>query len=97
PSIDLAAIRAATARPILLTYRGSRVPDVRAALDQGIDLVDVEWHKGVDVIAPERTVISHHDYEGMRDVQRIAREMQALGCAYTKLAATPHDFADNER
>jgi 3-dehydroquinate dehydratase/shikimate dehydrogenase len=96
-SIDLAAIRAATAKPILLTYRGSRVPDVLAALDAGIDLVDVEWHEGVEVLAPDRTVISHHDYEGTRDVETIARSMHALRCAYTKLAATPHDFADNER
>jgi 3-dehydroquinate dehydratase type I len=97
PAVDLKALRAATAKPILLTYRGSRVPDVVAALDAGIDLVDVEWHEGVEVIAPARTVISHHDYEGMHDVETIAHNMQALGCAYTKLAATPHDFADNER
>jgi 3-dehydroquinate dehydratase type I len=97
PSIDLHAIRAATGNPILLTYRGSRVPGVQAALDAGIDLIDVEWHEGVEVIAPDRTVISHHDYEDVRDVERIAQKMLALGCVYTKLAATPHDFADNER
>ena len=41
---------------------------------------------------PTRTVISHHDYEGMRDVETIMAKMRALGCAYTKLAATPHDL-----
>jgi 3-dehydroquinate dehydratase type I len=97
PSIDLEAVRAATTKPIILTYRGSRVPDVARALAAGIDFVDVEWHDGVEIIAPERTVLSHHDYEGMRDVESIAAKMHARGCAYTKLAATPHDFADNER
>jgi 3-dehydroquinate dehydratase type I len=97
PSIDLAAVRAATAKPIILTYRGSRVPDVSAALSAGIDFVDVEWHEGVEVTRPDRTVISHHDYEGMRDVESIMARMRAFRCAYTKLAATPSTFADNER
>ena len=97
PSVDLHAIRAATSKPIILTYRGARVPDVAAALDAGIDFVDVEWREGVDVIAPERTVFSHHDYEGMHDVESIVGKMQAYGCAHTKLAATPQNFADNER
>ena len=97
PSIDLGAIRAATAKSIILTYRGSRVPDVALALQAGIDYVDVEWHEGVEVLAPQRTVLSHHDYEGMHDVESIAEKMLALRCAYTKLAATPRSFADNER
>lgn len=97
PSIDLHAIRAATTKPLILTYRGSRVPDVAAALDAGIDFVDVEWSEGVEVLAPERTVLSHHDYEAMRDVESIVRKMQTHGCAHTKLAATPQNFADNER
>jgi 3-dehydroquinate dehydratase type I len=93
--IDLQALRAATAKPIILTYRGSRVPDVQRALDAGIDFVDVEWPAEVEV--PERTVCSHHDYEGMRDVETIMAAMRAKGCAYTKLAATPRNFAENER
>lgn len=96
-AIDLDAIRTATAKPIILTYRGSRVPDVARALASGMDFVDVEWHDSVRVEVPERTVISHHDYEGMRDVESIVERMHALRCAYTKLAATPHNFADNER
>jgi len=95
--IGLDAIRAATAKPIILTYRGSRVPDVARALASGIDFVDVEWHDGVRIQVPERTVISHHDYEGMRDVESIVERMHALRCAYTKLAATPQNFADNRR
>jgi len=97
PSIDLHAIRAATEKPILLTYRGSRVPDVQRALAAGIDLVDVEWREGVSVEVPERTVLSHHDYEGMRDVESIVTRMNALGCAHTKLAATPQTLAENQR
>ena len=95
--IDLDALRAATTKPIILTYRGSRVPDVGRALSAGIDFVDVEWHDDVEIVAPERTVLSHHDYEGMRDVEAIFAKMHACGCAYTKLAATPQNFADNER
>ena len=97
PSLDLDALRAATPKPIILTYRGSRVPDVHAALRAGIDFVDVEWREGVEIAVPERTVLSHHDYEGMRDVEAIVAAMKARGCAYTKLAATPQNFADNER
>jgi 3-dehydroquinate dehydratase type I len=97
PDLDLRALRAATEMPVILTYRGSRVPDVRKALSAGIDYVDVEWNEGVEIAAPERTVLSHHDYEGMRDVEPIFAKMRARGCAYTKLAATPLNFADNER
>jgi shikimate 5-dehydrogenase/3-dehydroquinate dehydratase len=95
--LDLHALRGATAKPVILTYRGSRVPDVGRALEAGIDYVDVEWHDGVEIAAPERTVLSHHDYEGMRDVEAIFAVMRARGCAFTKLAATPRNFADNER
>ena len=96
-SIDLHAIRAATSNPIILTYRGSRVPDVDAAVNAGIDLVDVEWREGVEITRPDRTVISHHDYDGMRGVETIMGKMRALGCAHTKLAATPRNFGDNQR
>jgi 3-dehydroquinate dehydratase type I len=95
--LDLRALRAATSKPIILTYRLSRVPDVRAALVAGIDYVDIEWADDVEIAVPERTVLSHHDYEGMRDVEKIFATMRERGCAFTKIAATPHDFADNER
>ena len=95
PDLDLHALRAATTKPIILTYRGSRVPDVRRALEAGIDFVDVEWPNEVEV--PERTVYSHHDYEGMRDVESSMAGMRARGCAHTKLVATPANFAENER
>ncbi|HEX8616883.1 MAG TPA: type I 3-dehydroquinate dehydratase [Thermoanaerobaculia bacterium] len=106
PSIDLHAIRAATEKQIILTYRtgatgvqpvGRVANESSDALAAGIDLVDVEWHDGVEIDVPERTVLSHHDYEGVRDVERIFAAMRARGCAHTKLAATPLDFADNLR
>jgi 3-dehydroquinate dehydratase type I len=92
--VDLRALRAATRNEILLTYRGSRVPDVRAALAAGIDYVDVEWPHEAEV--PERTVYSHHDYEGMRDLNQIVPRMRAANCAHTKVAATPRNFAENQ-
>ena len=93
PSLDCEALRAATAKPMILTFRGGRTPV--AALDAGIDFVDVEWPHPAEV--PERTVYSHHDYEGMRDVEAIMEKMWALGCAHTKLAATPRTFGENRR
>jgi 3-dehydroquinate dehydratase type I len=99
PSIDLHALRAATAKPIILTYRGQHMARsiVARAMEAGIDFVDVEWREGIEIVAPERTVLSHHDYEGMRDVERIMKAMRGRHCAFTKLAATPQTFADNER
>jgi 3-dehydroquinate dehydratase type I len=93
PSIDYAALRGATPKPIILTYRGGVTPV--DALQHGIDLIDVEWPNAADV--PERTVYSHHDYEGMHDVEAIMSAMREKRCAYTKIAATPRNFADNER
>lgn len=97
PSVDLDALREATSKPIVLTCRGGRVPDVGRALEAGIDFVDVEWREGVQIDAPARTILSHHDYDGMHDVEAIVAAMRARGCAHTKLAATPRSFADNER
>lgn len=96
-SIDLHAIRRATAKPIILTYRGSRVPDVVEVVRAGIEAVDIEWHESVEVPRPDRTILSHHDYEGMRDVESIVRKMREYRLVHVKLAATPQNFADNER
>lgn len=92
-SIDYAGLRAATAKPIIVTVRGGITPV--EALERGMDYIDVEWPNRPEV--PERTVYSHHDYEGMHDVEAILREMWARGCAHTKLAATPRTFGENER
>jgi 3-dehydroquinate dehydratase type I len=103
PAVDYAALRSATDRPLILTWRNRGPEPALAALDAaaeaGIDLVDVEWREGID---PERVsrhrsriVLSHHDYEGMDDVEAIFGRMRAFGCAQTKLAATPQTFAQN--
>jgi len=98
PSIDLHQLRASTAKPIILTYRGSEIPDARAGLDAGIDFVDVEFRPGQDVPSyRDRIVLSHHDYDGMPDVEGLLDAMLACGCAHTKLAVTPRTFAENRR
>jgi 3-dehydroquinate dehydratase type I len=100
-ALDLAAIRAVTSKPLLLTYRGVRVTgeQIEAALAAGLDLVDVEWHADLGEIPhPERVVLSHHDYEGVpEDLESLLDAMLARGCAETKAAVTPRDFAGNER
>jgi shikimate 5-dehydrogenase/3-dehydroquinate dehydratase len=92
-SIDCEALQAATSKPMILTFRNAP----RRTVPEWRGLIDVEWRDGVTIDDPARTVISHHDYDGMTDVETIMAKMRALNCAYTKLAATPHDFADNER
>ncbi|HEV7241037.1 MAG TPA: type I 3-dehydroquinate dehydratase [Thermoanaerobaculia bacterium] len=92
-SLDCEALQAATTKPIILTFRNASRPSV----PEWRGLIDVEWREGVTIDNPSRTVISHHDYEGMRDAETIMAKMRALRCAYTKLAATPQNFADNER
>ncbi|HET8773689.1 MAG TPA: type I 3-dehydroquinate dehydratase, partial [Thermoanaerobaculia bacterium] len=93
PSLDCEALQAATAKPVILTFRNAPRRDV----PEWRGLIDVEWREGITIADPARTVLSHHDYDGMADVEAIMAKMRALGCAYTKLAATPRTFADNER
>jgi 3-dehydroquinate dehydratase type I len=92
PAVDWKAIRAATAKPIIATNRGGGHVDIDAALAAGIDLVDVEWPGGFG--DPDRVVLSHHDYDGMPDIDDLLRHMRAR---HVKIAATPHNFADNAR
>jgi shikimate 5-dehydrogenase/3-dehydroquinate dehydratase len=95
-AVDFHAVRAATPKPIIATNRGGAPVDFDAAYGAGIDFVDVEL--GHDP-GPrrDRVVLSHHDYEGMPDVEGVLREMHAEGCAHTKLAVTPRTFAENAR
>src|SRR5437763_13560591 len=92
-AIDFHAVRAATAKPIIVTNRGGAPVDFEAAYGAEIDFVDVEL--GHDP-GPrrDRVVLSHHDYEGM-DVEQLLRDMQ--DCAHKKIAVTPRTFADNAR
>src|SRR5437764_12706903 len=82
-AIDLQALRNATAKPIILTYRGAEALQAREALEAGIDFVDVEWGEDLHLDLPrERVVLSHHDYEAMPDVEPLLARMRAFGCAH---------------
>jgi 3-dehydroquinate dehydratase type I len=95
--VDWRAVRAATAKPVIATNRGGGSVDIAAAIAAGIDLVDVEWGSAIPDAHRERIVLSHHDYDGMPDVEGLVRDMRATGCAHVKLAVTPKNFADNAR
>jgi len=93
-AIDLHALRAATSRPIILTYRGGFAPAPLDAIAAGIDFIDVEWQPGLRLDIPrERVILSHHDFKGF-DLAPIPA-MRAYGCAYTKLAVAPRTMAEN--
>src|SRR5258708_7179465 len=102
-AVDLGALRAATPGMLILTHRGRRVDEsiVRAAIAAGVDLVDVEWHEALDRDLvhryADRIILSHHDYDGMPDVERILESMRSFGAVQTKLAVTPQSFEDNRR
>src|SRR5258708_3142634 len=89
--VDWNAIRAATAKPIIATNRGGGHADIEAALAAGIDFVDVEWPGDV---ADDRVIHSHHDFDGMPEIDDLLRRMSAR---HVKIAATPQNFADNTR
>jgi len=89
--VDWNAIRASTVKPIIATNRGHGHVDIAAARAAGIDLIDVEWPEEID---DRRVVLSHHDYDGMPDIDDLLRRMRAT---HVKIAATPHNFADNAR
>ena len=111
--LDLAHLRASTSKPIILTHRVSafgvgrpaaRTPKaldeamLRRAIDAGINLIDVEHPPAFDLTPyRERIVLSHHDYAAVPDLDPLVREMLALRCRHTKVAATPHSLADNLR
>jgi len=85
--VDWAAVRAATAKPVIATNRGGA-----PIADADADLIDVEW--GHPIPVARRVILSHHDYEGMLDVDVLVTEMRA---DHVKLAVTPRNFADNVR
>lgn len=87
-TVDWAAVRAATAKPVIVTNRGGA-----PAADAEADMIDAEW--GHPIPAGRRVILSHHDYEGMPDVERLMTEMR--GAEQVKIAVTPRSFADNVR
>ena len=98
-SYDLAALRATTRKPMILTRRGGAMPEdeIDAAVAAGIEWVDVEHGRQLPARHRDRIVLSYHDYQGMGDVESIARDMRAAGCAHVKIAVTPGTLADNLR
>ncbi|HEX3071436.1 MAG TPA: type I 3-dehydroquinate dehydratase [Thermoanaerobaculia bacterium] len=103
-AVDWQAVRAASTKTIIATNRGGGHVDISAssrlrvtALAAGIDFVDVEWGSAIPDIDRKKIILSHHDYEGMPDVESLVRAMRAAGCARVKLAVTPRDFAGNAR
>ncbi|MGH9141360.1 MAG: type I 3-dehydroquinate dehydratase [Thermoanaerobaculia bacterium] len=84
---DWTAVRAATTKPIIVTNRGGEPVDVDA------DFVDVEW--GREVPKNCQAILSHHDFDGMPDVEQLVSEMR--GADQVKIAVTPRNFADNAR
>lgn len=95
--VDWRAVRAATTKPIIATSRGGGHVDIEAAIGAGIDFIDVEWGSEIPAAHRDRIILSHHDYDGMPDVETLVRDLRAAGCAYVKVAVTPGDFADNAR
>mgnify|MGYP000135483251 CR=1 FL=1 len=99
PSHDPATFRAATKKPIILTRRGAAqaAASVAAALAAGIDLVDVEYGPDLGWITQfrDRVVLSHHDFDGMPDLEPLLRDMRSHACVHTKLAVTPRSLEDN--
>ena len=94
--IDLKRFRAATSKPIIATLRGSGHADFDLAYAAAIDFVDVEYTPGVDLGPdPSRVVLSHHDFDGVPDLGPLLVAMRAFGCAHTKVAVTPRNFAEN--
>jgi len=86
---DVREFRAATPHPLLVTNRGGIVEG-----DDG-GLTDVEFPPKRD-IEPKCTVLSHHDFDGVpADLESLVRTMLSFGCAHTKLALTPRNFAEN--
>lgn len=98
-SFDPGLFRAATAKPLILTRRGLPFDPLllRQAIEAGIDFVDVEYGTDLPHDSRERIVLSHHDFEGVGEMDRIAAEMLALDCGHTKIAITPSAFDDNLR
>ncbi len=93
---DLDALRRASPKPMIVTNRGGAPVDFAAAYEAGFDYVDVEYGRDPGP-RRDRVVLSHHDFEDVPDLETLSRDMRALGCAHTKIAVTPRDFAGNAR
>jgi 3-dehydroquinate dehydratase len=85
---DVGAFRDVTTKPIIFTNRGGD------PVDADFGLIDVEYGRAIN--DPERTILSFHDFERVPDLAPLIDSMLAHRCAYTKIAVTPHNLAENE-
>ncbi|HEX9983701.1 MAG TPA: type I 3-dehydroquinate dehydratase, partial [Thermoanaerobaculia bacterium] len=94
----LTPLRNATSKPIILTHRGMAIDreTIVRGVDCGFEYVDVEWPPRYELPHRDRIVLSHHDYAAVPDIGALVPEMQAVGCAHVKIAATPRSFAEND-
>ena len=108
---DAVAALAGRTRPVIITcrpvwegggFRGTeadREVVLADALDAGAEYVDVEWKAPARAAlirrAPDRIVVSHHDFEGVPgDLESTFAGMLAAGAAVTKLAVTARRASD---
>lgn len=107
-TIDWAAIRNATTRPLIVTRRstsgrinGLDAEELQGAFAAGIEYADVEFGDSMpsDLLERfrDRVVLSCHDFEAVPDLDRLVAAMQKTGCAMTKIAVTPLSFRDNQK
>ena len=108
--IDVAGAIAGRHKPVIVTCRprweGGRFDgseeERKAILEQalacGAELVDVEWRAGFEDLvrrAPDRIVLSSHDFDGMpRDLADRARTMRSVGARTIKVAIAPQRLCD---
>jgi 3-dehydroquinate dehydratase/shikimate dehydrogenase len=83
------------------SFRGSEDERRRllaGAVGAGADYVDVEWRAGFDDVvgmAPERVVLSAHDFDGVpADLPGQARAMRASGAGHIKVAVAARGLSD---
>src|SRR5688572_3530523 len=109
--IDVAQALHGRRRPVIVTCRpaweGGRFDGseeerrgvLRRAVVLGAEYVDVEWRAGfADVIAeaPDRVVVSSHDFGGVpADIHERARAMRQTGAAIIKVAVAAARLSDN--
>lgn len=107
---DIAAVLADRRRPVIVTCRPSweggrfdgsedeRRALLARALALGAEYVDVEWRAGFDEViaaAPERVIVSSHDFDGVpKDLTDRARAMRAAGAKVIKVAVAAQRLSD---
>jgi 3-dehydroquinate dehydratase/shikimate dehydrogenase len=110
---DVAGVLAGRTKPVIVTCRASweggrfdgseeeRRMILGQALSLGAEFVDIEWRAGFSELverAPERVVLSSHDFAGMPDdLDTRVRAMRATGAGTIKIAVTALRLGDTLR